>query len=692
MTTGLRLARRIAGFLGRRLRRSVLDAGWGPGLSRKKARSLIKTSGVFDEAWYRAKYQTTDHPIDDAIGDFLTSGQSLGRDPSPLFWTAWYGAAHPEAWSSGGGPLVHYLQGKGTNPNPLFDDEHYRSQVGLIDQACGLSHFLTAGWQLGLNPHPLFDTEWYLAHCTAETGEGDPLTHFLTSPADATGDPCEHFDSQSYLARYPDVSVSGMNPLAHFLLGGIRDLRNPSPRFNTARYLRRTPDARVSALNPLIHAIQAGKALEPDIYRAPVNRQPMPALSVTTVVPNFNHGEFISQRLQSIAGQSIPPDEILILDDASSDDSLASIRAFAADCPISVRILENTANSGSPFRQWAKGIAEAKGDLVWMAESDDFNEPDFLRAVLPAFNDPLVSLSYCQSRPVDERGRPFAADYTDYTDDLSMERWRSPYVADGTAEVSIALAHKNTIPNGSAVVFRRKAAIDHLPELATYRQCGDWFLYLRCAEAGQIAFTPDVLNDHRRHVRALTLTLGSNLTPLEEALRLRLLTFQCFELSGPTVLGSIAAVVSEYVGRTAPDRISIMEAPLLAPGLASLLEHASRHTNAVPKQLHIFGSQPKGPFDGFVAMARPLPQGDMTIGDDAGIWIEGSPYLTAWSMPTLWARNRPAADQRRVEIMSLLLKVHGIGSITADQGAAMDLAEAVSHRSGVPVADSRCAA
>jgi len=243
---------------------------------------------------------------------------------------------------------------------------------------------------------------------------------------------------------------------------------------------------------------------------------------VSVVVPNFNYARYLSERLDSILRQTLPPMEIIVLDDASTDGSLEDLAALSAR--IEMRVLPNARNSGSVFRQWLRGVEAASAPFVWIAEADDLSEPTFLETALRGLADDDVVLSYCQSQQIDERGELLAPDYLDYVADLSVERWRHPFVATGKEEVLAGLAVKNTIPNVSAAVFRREALLavlrDGIEEIAGFRIAGDWLTYLRLLEHGRVAYSPIALNRHRRH--AAGVTMGADHRPhLDEVLRVQ---------------------------------------------------------------------------------------------------------------------------------------------------------------------------
>jgi glycosyltransferase involved in cell wall biosynthesis len=100
--------------------------------------------------------------------------------------------------------------------------------------------------------------------------------------------------------------------------------------------------------------------------------------------------------------QSFTGYELIILDDCSDDGSRELIDSYALMYPEIIRSY-NASNSGSPFAQWNHGISMAKGDYIWIAESDDYSEPGFLEkttAMLDAR--PGAGLVYTDSIVIDE--------------------------------------------------------------------------------------------------------------------------------------------------------------------------------------------------------------------------------------------------------------------------------------------------
>ena len=181
-----------------------------------------------------------------------------------------------------------------------------------------------------------------------------------------------------------------------------------------------------------------------------------PRPKVSVVVPNYNHALYLRQRLDSIINQEFQDFEVIILDDVSTDNSRKVIQPYARYPAF--RFLFGETRSGSVFKQWQKGLASARGEYIWFAESDDCSSPYFLSQLLPVLeSDKSLGLVYCQSYLVDPSSRVFG-DAVQWTDDLDRFRWRSNFKNSGLAEVRDYLSKKNTIPNASAVLIRTKRA------------------------------------------------------------------------------------------------------------------------------------------------------------------------------------------------------------------------------------------
>jgi glycosyltransferase involved in cell wall biosynthesis len=142
--------------------------------------------------------------------------------------------------------------------------------------------------------------------------------------------------------------------------------------------------------------------------------EPMPPaaadqFSVSVIIPCFNHAASLNRALKSAAGQSHLPTEIIVIDDASSDDSVAVARAFAEQSLVPVRVLALEHNGG-PARARNAGWSEAVGGLVAFLDADDAWHPRKLEFQVAIFErDPLLSLCGHGFVVETQEDAPFAA-------------------------------------------------------------------------------------------------------------------------------------------------------------------------------------------------------------------------------------------------------------------------------------------
>ena len=236
--------------------------------------------------------------------------------------------------------------------------------------------------------------------------------------------------------------------------------------------------------------------------------------TVSVAVPNYNYAHCLGERLDTIFDQTHPVDEILVLDDASTDSSVDVIMEVAESRQRDLALIINEENSGSVFAQWTKAAEMASGEFLWIAEADDQSDPQFLSRLVGIMKaDPDIALAFSDSRSIDAEGREVYASYKPYYASIEPEALSRSEVFNGSDFIARYLAVKNTILNVSSVIWRREALLAALEacrdELKDFRMAGDWRLYLQAlVPAGaKIAYVADPLNVHRRHAESVTHSL-----------------------------------------------------------------------------------------------------------------------------------------------------------------------------------------
>lgn len=236
---------------------------------------------------------------------------------------------------------------------------------------------------------------------------------------------------------------------------------------------------------------------------------------ISAMVLNYNYATHLPERLASIFAQTYPLQEIVLLDDASRDNSLEVATETAAQAGREIKILVNQENSGSVFAQWRRAAQAAKGDYVWLCEADDAAHPAFLARLVEALErDETALLAFTDSRAVDETGQETMPSYQSYYFQSGVRALAASGSWEARAFASRFLCVRNLIPNVSAVLWRRDAllaALDALPDLESWKLAGDWRLYLQLLATlpGKVAYVATPLNTHRRHAGGVTAKLNA---------------------------------------------------------------------------------------------------------------------------------------------------------------------------------------
>ena len=216
--------------------------------------------------------------------------------------------------------------------------------------------------------------------------------------------------------------------------------------------------------------------------------------TISVIIPNYNHGRYLKQRINSVLNQTFQDYELIILDDASTDNSRDIIEAYR-DNPHISHIVYNEKNGGTPFKQWDKGIELASGEWIWIAESDDFADERFLEVLWGKVKaNPSVGFAYTATYFVNEMGDIIGQSRTN-------EHCQPNYcVHESQRFIKERLLIRNTIDNVSECIFKKE--LYHPEKRHLYEDmklCGDWFFYVLLLEQTKVLEVYDLLSSYRKH-------------------------------------------------------------------------------------------------------------------------------------------------------------------------------------------------
>lgn len=222
---------------------------------------------------------------------------------------------------------------------------------------------------------------------------------------------------------------------------------------------------------------------------------------VSIVIPNYNHAVYLDKRIDSVLNQSYSDFEVIILDDCSTDNSLDIIHKYETH-PRIKKIISNSRNSGSIIQQWRKGLRESRGEFIWIAESDDVADPDFLKLQM----DLLTGSAECgfifsNSHMIDEQGDIIGSMEKWKNNFFNTGRWNESYHNSGKDELFEYLIISCTINNLSSCVFRKAVLMNALKTKAKLKVSFDWLVYMNLLMETNVIYNQKKINYYRVHKR-----------------------------------------------------------------------------------------------------------------------------------------------------------------------------------------------
>lgn len=215
---------------------------------------------------------------------------------------------------------------------------------------------------------------------------------------------------------------------------------------------------------------------------------------VSVIVPNYNHGRYLKKRIESILEQTFQDFELILLDDASTDNSREVIESYRNNVHVT-HIVYNENNGGTPFKQWDKGIELASGEWIWIAESDDFADDCFLESLIEKVQHyPEVGFAFSATFFVNEDGKvtgmSSGADVTS----------TGHCVHESGFFIKNRIFINNSIDNVSECIFKKELYSSENKHLYEWMKlCGDWFFYVLLSLQTDVLEVYKPLSYYRKH-------------------------------------------------------------------------------------------------------------------------------------------------------------------------------------------------
>jgi len=213
------------------------------------------------------------------------------------------------------------------------------------------------------------------------------------------------------------------------------------------------------------------------------------AISISVVIPCYNGMPYLPKALDSVLAQTLPPVEILVVDDGSKDGSAQTVRDYATKTDGKVRLIQQ-ANAGEPAAR-NTGLAAARGAWIAMLDADDWWDPRKLELQMRA-----AEAAGPECVLVHTGGWKHFPDGRIVESDLAAGARR-------TGWCTAALLEPTSIGHPSILI--RKTALEKIHGYdVAFRQSCDIDLYFRLSAIGTFAFVPERLLHYRVHAQQMS--------------------------------------------------------------------------------------------------------------------------------------------------------------------------------------------
>lgn len=218
----------------------------------------------------------------------------------------------------------------------------------------------------------------------------------------------------------------------------------------------------------------------------------MSSPSISIALCTYNGERYLSQQLESIASQSRLPDQLVICDDGSTDDTTEILVDFAARALFSVELHFNKKNLGS-VKNFEQAIDRCGGDIIALADQDDVWYCNKLAVIASTFEDhPAAGYVFSDAELIDENGVPTGGNLWDSVDFGPLVRQR---FAQG-AQMSILL--RRNAATGATLAFRSSLKCILLP-ISPYLVHDYWIALLASTASWLGVPISEVLISYRQH-------------------------------------------------------------------------------------------------------------------------------------------------------------------------------------------------
>jgi glycosyltransferase involved in cell wall biosynthesis len=243
-----------------------------------------------------------------------------------------------------------------------------------------------------------------------------------------------------------------------------------------------------------------------------------PGPKVSIAMCTCNGEAYLREQLDSILAQTVPPDELIVCDDASTDGTLDIVNSFQQRCAFSVKVVSNERRLGV-CKNFENAIRHCSGDVIFLSDQDDVWVPSKIDTIVAAFDQhPRCGYVFSNAELMDEQGRRMGRDLW-----ASIGFDKGHQASYGGNGQLATMLRWYTPAYGMTMAFRSSFKPKLLPFECRFSRAilhDGWVpLYLTCIGAYGVAI-PDRLVKYRQHRNQLA-SAGRPLGFLDLAMNMR---------------------------------------------------------------------------------------------------------------------------------------------------------------------------
>jgi glycosyltransferase involved in cell wall biosynthesis len=212
---------------------------------------------------------------------------------------------------------------------------------------------------------------------------------------------------------------------------------------------------------------------------------------ISVALCTHNGARFVEQQVASILAQSRLPDQLVVSDDASTDDTIAIVERLVAPSPVELVVLRNEVALGY-VANFEQALRATDGELVALSDQDDSWHPDRIEAAAAFFEaDPELLMVHSDAVLVDEHGAGLGHTLFDALGVTAGER------AEAASGDELAVLLRRNLVTGATAMFRRRA-VDLAVPFPDHWVHDEW-LAMIATSVGRGMLLDEPLVDYRQH-------------------------------------------------------------------------------------------------------------------------------------------------------------------------------------------------